>query len=159
LASGNLQLGAAQNAGQLVIDMKSFAAETPAARKYVGLAGESDDSTRRQVTDNMLGPEVLDVARFPQSTFAIQSASRYVNSQQQGGPPLYILDGQFTLHGVAKHLRLLAQGDEVNGMIHVHGRFDFLQSQFGITPFTKLLGTVGVADKLYVYGDLWVYAR
>jgi polyisoprenoid-binding protein YceI len=156
LASGSLHLGANQSAGELVFDMKSFDADTPAARKYVGLEGESDDSTRKQVNDNMLGTDVLNVARFPTAKFAIQSALPY-SGTKPGTPPQYILDGQFTLHGVTKHLRILAETEESHGMLHARSRFAVLQSQFGITPFTKLLGTIGVADKLTLYGDAWTY--
>ena len=156
LASGSLHLGAEQNAGEFVFDMKSFDADTPAARKYVGLEGESDASTRKQVNDNMRGADVLHVARFPTATFAIQSALPYTGAKS-GSPPQYILDGQFTLHGVTKHLRILAETEESNGMLHVRSRFAVLQSQFGITPFSKLLGTIGVADKLTIYGDSWIY--
>ena len=158
LASGSLQLGANQNAGELVFDMKSFDADTPAARKFVGLEGESDDSTRKQVNDNMLGADVLNVARFPTAKFAIQSALPYKGTKP-GAPPQYILDGQFTMHGVTKHIRILAETEESNGTIHVRSQFAVLQSQFGITPFTKLLGTIGVADKLTIYGDAWIYGQ
>jgi hypothetical protein len=158
LASGNLQLGANQNAGELVFDMRSFDADTPAGRKYVGLQGESDESTRKQVNDNMLGTEVLNVAKFPTAKFDIQSALLYSDAKSDA-PPRYLLDGQFTLHGVTKHLRVLALAEESNGMIHVRTQFAVLQSQFGITPFSKLLGTIGVADKLTIYGDAWINGR
>jgi polyisoprenoid-binding protein YceI len=158
LVSGNIQLGANQNAGELIFDMKSFDADTPAARKYVGLQGESDDSTRKQVNDNMLGADVLDVAKYPTAKFDIQSALPYRGAKPDS-PPQYLLDGQFTLHGVTKHLRVLAQTEESSGMIHVRTQFAVLQSQFGITPFSKLLGTIGVADKLTIYGDAWINAR
>ena len=158
LVSGNVQLGANQSAGELVFDMKSFDADTPAARRYVGLQGESDDSTRKQVNDNMLGADVLDVARFPTAKFDIQSALPY-KSAKPDAQPQYLLDGQFTLHGVTKHLRILAETEESKGMIHVRTQFAVLQSQFGITPFSKLLGTIGVADKLTIYGDAWIYRR
>jgi polyisoprenoid-binding protein YceI len=158
LVSGSIRLGANQNAGELVFDMKSFDADTPAARKYVGLQGESDDSTRKQVNDNMLGADVLDVARFPTAKFDIQSALPY-RAAKPDSPPQYLLDGQFTLHGVSKHLRVLAQTEESSGMIHVRTQFSVLQSQFGITPFSKLLGTIGVADKLTIYGDAWIFGQ
>ena len=158
LVSGNLQLGAKQNAGELVFDMKSFDADTPAARKYVGLEGESDDSTRKEVNDNMRGADVLDVAKFPTAKFVIDSFAPYRNAKS-GAPLQYLLDGKFTLHGVSKHLRILAQTEESNGMIHVRTQFAVLQSQFGITPFSKLLGTIGVADKLTIYGDAWIYGQ
>ncbi len=158
LVSGNVQLGANQSAGELVFDMKSFDADSPAARKYVGLQGESDDSTRKQVNDNMLGADVLDIAKFPTAKFEIQSALPNKSANPDTSPQ-YLLDGQFTLHGVTKHLRILAETEESNGMVHVRTRFAVLQSQFGITPFSKLLGTIGVADKLTIYGDAWIYRR
>ncbi len=158
LASGWVHLGAELNAGELVFDMKSFDADTPAARKYIGLEGESDDSTRKQVNDNMLGADVLNVAKFPTATFVIDSALPY-KSDKKDAPPQYLLDGQFTMHGVTKHLRVLAETGEDKGMIHLRTRFSVLQSQFGITPFTKLLGTIGVADKLTIFGDAWIYGR
>ncbi len=120
LTSGSVQLGSAQGAGELVFNMPSFVAETPAARKYVGLAGDADG---RQVTANMLGPDVLDVANFPQATFSIQSAIRDNATGQ------YLLDGQFALHGVAQHIQVPAQAEMVNGMIHLRGQFAILQTR------------------------------
>ena len=158
LASGNVQLGANQKAGELVFDMKSFDADTPSARKYVGLQSDSDDSTRKEVNDNMRGPDVLDVAKFPTAKFVIDSAAPYRDTKNEGLQQ-YLLDGKFTLHGVTKHLRVLAQAEETKGMIHLRTQFTVLQSQFGITPFSKLLGAVGVADKLTIYGDAWLYGQ
>jgi hypothetical protein len=158
LASGYLHLGANQNAGELVFDMRSFDADTPAGRKYVGLQGEIDADTRKQVNDNMRGPSVLDVAKFPTAKFVVQSALPY-NNAKPDSPPQYLLDGQFTLHGVTKPLRVVAQTQEATGMLHVRTQFAVLQSEFGITPFSKMLGTIGVADKLTIYGDAWVYWR
>jgi hypothetical protein len=156
LVSGFVNLGATQDAGELVFDMRSFDADTPAARKYIGLKGETDDSTREQVNENMLGADVLDVADYPTAKFEIQSATRHEGTKA-GSRPQFLLDGKFTLHGVTKHLRILAETEESRGMIHLRSRFSVLQSQFGITPFTKLLGAIGVADKLTIYGDAWIY--
>jgi len=150
LASGGVQLGAGQRAGELVFDMPSFVAETPAARKYVGLAGDADG---RQVTINMLGPDVLDVANFPQAKFSIGSAVRDPATGQ------YMLDGTFALHGVAQRIQVPATAEMVNGMVHLRGQFAILQTQYGITPYSKAFGAVGVADKLTIWGDLWLYAR
>jgi polyisoprenoid-binding protein YceI len=75
LAAGTLRLGAAEQAGRLVFDMRSFRADTAAARRLLELPGETDPDTHRQVTDNMLGPDVLDVARHPQAIFDVASAN------------------------------------------------------------------------------------
>lgn len=65
LSAGHLRLDAPERAGQLVFDMTSFRADTAEARKALGLRGETDAKTQQQVNDNMLGPDVLDVARHP----------------------------------------------------------------------------------------------
>jgi hypothetical protein len=44
----------------------------------------------------------------------------------------------------------------VNGYTRIFGNFSILQSDFGIMPFRKALGAVGVADRLTIYGELWV---
>jgi polyisoprenoid-binding protein YceI len=72
LKSGSLTLGAVEEAGEIVFDMNSFDADTDAARRYVGLSGSTDASTRRQVNDNMKNTSILNVAQFPTATFAIQ---------------------------------------------------------------------------------------
>ena len=36
------------------------------------------------------------------------------------------------------------------------GNFSLLQTDYGIKPFTTALGAIGVADRLTIYGDLWV---
>ena len=158
IASGHIDLGAAQNAGNLVFDMKTFAAETAAARKFVGLSGEVDASTRQQVNDNMHGADVLNVAKFPTAELVIDSAT-VVQPTQPGGPQKVVLDGKFTLHGVTQWVRIPAEAEVVNGMIHLRGGFAILQSQYGITPYTKFLGAVGVADEIKIWGDLWLHYR
>ena len=121
LASGFVNLGATQNAGELVFNMRSFDADTPAARKYIGLKGESDDSTREQVNENMLGADVLDVAEYPTAKFEIQSATRSEGTKADSRPK-FVLDGKFTLHGVTKHLRIVADTEESHGMIRLRRR-------------------------------------
>ena len=68
-----------------------------------------------------------------------------------------VLEGRLTLHGVPRKIRIPAQVEVVNGMIHLRGNCSILQSQYGIRPFTKMLGAVGVADEVKIWGDLWIY--
>jgi polyisoprenoid-binding protein YceI len=153
LAGGHIQLGAAAKAGELVFDMTSFVAETAQARAVVGLQGEGASAS--QVTANMLGPGVLNVAKFPEARFVIQSAPS-VPVQQAGALPEYELQGEFTLHGVTQPLRIRAQASQKDGKLRLRGRFSILQTKFGITPYKVALGTVGVADQLDVWGEIWL---
>jgi hypothetical protein len=46
--------------------------------------------------------------------------------------------------------------DQVNGWWQLRGAFRIRQTDFGIQPYTKLLGAIGVADVLTIYGDLYI---
>ncbi|MBL8850967.1 MAG: YceI family protein [Planctomycetaceae bacterium] len=155
LKSGTLLLGASENAGQMEFDLTSFRADSDGARKYIGLQGSSDAGTRQQVDANMLGAAVLNVARFPTATFVIASAAP-VKKASQRGLPQYQLTGNFTLHGVTRQIQFLADSESKDGWVHLRGSFSILQSQFGIQPFTKAFGAIGVADRLSIWGDLWI---
>jgi polyisoprenoid-binding protein YceI len=157
LKSGRIQLGQPENAGELVFDMTSFDADTDAARRYVGLEGSTDKSTRQQVNTNMKGADVLNVQKFPLATFRIASAKLLQEKGRQGLPE-YQLDGRFTLHGVTQPLRFQATGEELDGRIHLRGSFSILQTNYGIRPYSRAFGAVGVTDKLTIYGDLWLEA-
>lgn len=161
LKSGTVSLGAAEKAGSLVFDMNSFDADTPAARRYVGLQGTTDASTRRQVNANMKGAAVLNVQRFPVATFTIQSAKRLPEKNRRGNT-VYNLAGTFTLHGVTRRIAFNAEAAAVDTRsaagastgTRLRGNFVIHQTQFGITPFSKAFGAVGVTDALRIYGDI-----
>ncbi len=153
--SGRLQLGAMQNAGELVIDMSTFNADTDDARRYVGLDGSTDAGTRKEVNANMLGPDVLDVQRFPTATFKVNSIQA-VKAKRPNAPQQIQLAGDFTLHGTTNKLTVIADTAKANGYVRIYGNFSILQSDYGIKPFSKALGAVGVADRLTIYGELWV---
>jgi polyisoprenoid-binding protein YceI len=155
LSEGLVRLGAEHNAGRLVFDMASFAADTDHARRAIGLDGTTDESTRKQVDANMRGAAVLDVARFPTATLQIDSA-RPTGEKSPRELPLYELHGQFTLHGKSRPVQILAEAEERRGWVRLRGAFAILQSQFGIKPFSKAFGAIGVADRIDIWGDIWV---
>ena len=157
LVSGRVILDAPQNAGQLVFDMQSFLADTPEARKALGLAGETDASTRKQTTANMLGPDVLDVARHPTATFDIESALR-PQRPVKGAKPTVDLVGTFTLHGVARKVVIPAEVGAAGRVLRLIGSFRIKQTDFGIKPYKKLGGVVGVTDELVIHGDIRIAA-
>jgi len=154
LLASNLILGAHHNAGTLVFDMTSFDADTDTARRYVGLGGTTDASTRKAVNENMKGAYVLDVRRYPTATYQVDSA-KPTGQTSNRGLPTYRLDGQFTLHGTTRPLSILVETELVKGWLHVRGGFTIKQTDFGITPYSKAFGAIGVANDLKVYGDIY----
>ena len=157
VASGTIRLGVAQQAGEIVFDMKSFVCDTADSRKYVGLKGTTDESTQTQTTANMVGSSILDVANHPTATYAIRS-SLPLAKHQPTDPDWYELSGDFTLHGITRPLVVRAVAQSTAGGISLRGRFGVKQTDFGITPFSKALGAIGVADEVKVFGDLVVGA-
>ena len=155
LSSGRLMLGAESSAGQLVFDMRSFDADTDLARRYLGLEGTTDKSTRSQVNANMKASSVLDVSRYPTATFEVASA-KATNQKNSEGRPLFELIGTFTLHGKQQPLRVQADVEQARGWLHVRGNFSIKQTSFGIKPYSKAFGVIGVADALRIHGDFWV---
>ncbi|MDX1929370.1 MAG: YceI family protein [Pirellulaceae bacterium] len=158
LKSGELHLDqpdASGSYGKLVFDMTSFEADSDAARKYVGLEGSTDEATRKQVNENLLGKEVLDVEQYPTATFEAKRITKLAELSKRG-LPRYKFEGDFTLHGITKPLEFAADVEVVKGWNHLRGGFAILQSAYGIKPYSKMLGAVGVTDRLLIYGDLIV---
>ena len=154
LSSGNMLLSST-GTGNLVFNMKSFDADTPRARKYLGLEGATDDATRKKVNENMLGVEILNVAKFATAKFE-RITIRPKNTTSKRLLPEYLLVGDFTLHEKTRPVEVLCDLEVKDGWNHFRGSFKILQSNFGIKPFSKMLGAVGVTDELTIYGDLWV---
>jgi polyisoprenoid-binding protein YceI len=155
LQSGRVEFGGEQQAGELVFDMAHFAADTNDARNYLGLDGSSDPSTQRKVTENMLGSAVLDVAQFPTASYKI-TAVRDTGKRTQRQAPIFEFAGVFTLHGVARPLKFLVEAEPQEHWTRLRGSFPIRQTDFGITPFSKAFGAIGVADQLKIYGDVLI---
>ncbi len=149
---GVIHLGATRNAGRVVADLTSFVADPDYARKVLGLPGTTDTDTQRKVTSNMLSADVLDVLKFATATGTIDSA-QVLQQPSTNGLPQYLLEGELTLHGVTKKMSVVAEAVEQNGWVRLRGHVSLRQSDFGITPYTAMLGALGVADQLELYGE------
>ena len=51
-------------------------------------------------------------------------------------------------------LKFLVDVQPANGWQRIRGGFAINQTDFGITPFSKAFGAVGVADRLTIWGDV-----
>lgn len=155
LKPSRLVLNATEDAGTLVFDMTSFDADTDPARRFLGLEGSTSASTRQQVNQNMKGRDILDTARYPESTFVVHSSlpTGKLDSKKR---PEYELRGEFTLHGVTKPLRVLCYIEKARGWIRILGQFPIKQTDFAIKPYSKALGAIGVANELRIHGAIWL---
>lgn len=114
--------------------------DSAALRVIDAKASEKD---RDEIQKTMLGPEVLDVARFSEIAFRSTSA-------ESAGSNSWRVRGDLTLHGQTRPITIeVAQSD---------GRFTghavFKQSDFGIKPVRVAGGTVRVKDELRIDFDI-----
>jgi len=101
----------------------------------------------QKVQQTMLGPQVLDVARFP----AVRFRSRIVRADRiQPGVYAVAVAGEFSLHGVTKAItapvRLETKGDTLT----VTGKLVVKQTDFGIQPISAGGGLVNVEDDVTI---------
>ena len=129
LKGGSIRLGAKENAGLLEFDLTSFQVDTKEARRYVRLNGEIDATTQAEVTANMLGQYVLDISSYPTATFAIDSAIP-LRKDRPNSPRRVQLDGQFTLHGTTRPLRVIAVAIPESGGVRLRGSFTLMQRDY-----------------------------
>ena len=151
--SGSLRLNEAKNAGSIVFDMTTFVADTTEARTFLGLKGETSESTRVQVSENMRGAAVLDVVKFPTATFKINSALP-IKRRDPDENPIYQLDGTFMLRDVTRPLRVDVEAEEVDGKLHIHGEFPLKQTEVSNHPFFQSIWNSRREGRAEDYGEI-----
>jgi polyisoprenoid-binding protein YceI len=99
---------------------------------------------RAEVQARMVSADVLDVARFPEITFASTSI-------QHNGPDRWTVAGQLTLHGQTRAITFPVT--RVNEMYR--GDAQIRQRDFGIEPIRIAGGTVKVKDEVKVTFEIY----
>jgi len=94
---------------------------------------------REEVQTRMLGPEVLDAAKFPEITFASTAI-------EPAGQDRWQVSGRLTIHGRTQPIRFTVtrQKDKYRGEAAIR------QRDFGIEPIKIAGGTVKVKDEVTV---------
>jgi hypothetical protein len=111
-------------------------------RMHVLDAGLSPQD-REQMQTRMLGPEILDVTRFPQIWFRSTTVQRVE-------PDGWLVRGELTLHGQTHVVAVKAavEGGRYKGSASVK------QTDFGISPISIAGGTVRVKDEMTIDFDM-----
>lgn len=105
----------------------------------------------RQKIESTMRDEVLEVSKYPDITFR----SSEVNATKTGeGQYQARIQGEITLHGVARPLTINAQLGFGDRVLHAKGAFSLKQSSFGIKPVSVAGGTIKVKDELKFTFDI-----
>jgi polyisoprenoid-binding protein YceI len=128
------------------IDKSTVKLRIPTKSLAVVDPGESEKD-RQDVQATMGSEKVLDVAKFPEITFASSSVS--AAKKTSDGWEL-TLAGTLNLHGVEKPVSFPVHLHADNNELRGQGEISILQTDYGITPIRVGGGTVKVKDKLKI---------
>ncbi len=102
-----------------------------------------DPGKRAEVQQRMLGPEVLDAARFPDISFTSTAIT-------SSGPERWTVTGRLTIHGRSTEITF--------PVVRANGRFTgtvaIRQRDFGIQPISIAGGTVKVKDEVRIQFEI-----
>jgi polyisoprenoid-binding protein YceI len=127
------------------IDAKAMAVEITVVTAQMKVTdSDVSEKDRAEIESTMLGPKVLDAARFPEIRF---NSSRV----EQTSPGHIRVMGTLMLHGVSKELVFEVTGDTM----HYQGKTKIKQTAFGIKPVTVGGGTVKVKDEVEIDFDVY----
>jgi polyisoprenoid-binding protein YceI len=127
------------------VDTKDMAVEiTVITARMKVTDSDVSEKDRAEVQSTMLGPKVLDAAKFPEI--------RFKSSQvEQTGPGHFRVMGKLDLHGASKELVFEVTGDANR----YKGKTKLKQTDFGIQPVTAAGGAVKVKDELEIEFDVY----
>ncbi len=106
--------------------------------------------SRDEVDRKTAGPLVLDSEHFRDITLHAESA----NARAEGAGLQGVLHGVLTLHGTARPLDVPFQARAEGAGYRVSGSARFLQTDFGIRPYSIAGGSIGVDDEIHVEFEL-----
>jgi polyisoprenoid-binding protein YceI len=128
-----IQSGQVKESGALSVVLR---VDTPKLRV---LDPEASESTRAQIQETMLGPQVLDADRFREIRFRSTEI-------EPRGPEQWIVHGNLTLHGRER----LVSFEVVLKEDHYRGSLPLKQTDFGMKPVTIAGGSVKVKDDVKI---------
>ncbi len=150
--TGSIQLHDDPSRSRLALQfpVAGIEVDDPALRTAAGADFSSEISAagRAGTQQHMLGERVLDAARFPLVTLRSESIARLPE-----GATLR-LAMRITVHGRDAVVNVPVRWERQGDLLSAHGEFSVLQSQFGMTPYSAMLGAMRVADRIDIDFDL-----
>jgi len=133
-----------QVSGDITARVGDFKIDEPAARQAAGadFPGEIPAKDIAGTRQNMLGPQLLDGAQFPELHASVLRA--------HGGPSEYAVTLALTVHGVGSTQDFPAHLTMTPRELTAEGEISVSQHALGLQPFSILLGALSVDDSLRV---------
>jgi hypothetical protein len=145
-AAGYAWLGREQRQSgfELRLPVASFVVDDPDARAAAGtdFAGDVPIEAREATYRNLLRPEVLDAARYPEIVVRCEGLS--------GTWEKPVATVQVTLKDTARLIDVPLGLQRSDRTLEAEGSFRIRQTDFGLTPFSVAGGAVQVADEVEI---------
>lgn len=106
---------------------------------------DASEKDRTEIQQTMLGPQVLDVQRYPEITFRSTAV-------EPAGTGAWNIQGNLTLHGQTRPVSVAVS--EKAG--HYVGHALLSQREFGMKPVRFAGGTVKVKDEIRIEFDIYL---
>jgi polyisoprenoid-binding protein YceI len=120
--------------------------------KAASLLVQDDVSNRdRLEIERQMRDEVLETGRFPDILYKCSSAS---GSEPAAGPSIVRLNGQLSLHGVARPLPIDAHVNVTGDLLRASGEISLRQTDYDIRLVSAMAGALKIKDELKVSFDI-----
>jgi YceI-like domain len=148
--SGRVWLGTTPDLSgfEIRLPVEEFVVDDPQARAAAGpeFAANVPEDARTGTRQNMLGPDVLDAARYPE---VVVGSIGVLSSL----PPSTV-KARIVVHGVQQEIEVPVETRIDAGAIAAKGSFRIRQSDFGIKPFSIVGGAIAVEDEVEIRFDI-----
>ncbi len=125
--------------------VSALAVDPGSSRTWEGLEGTTADGDKAKIKENLAGKHQLQADLFPSISYQSTSCS--------GSGGTYDVKGNLTIHGKSKAVttKMTIQAD---GAFAARGSFKATHADFGIEPFSALLGALKNAPELKFVVDV-----
>ncbi len=120
---------------EITVQTASLKADDPRLRHAYGLDGEIDADDRETIEESMKDDEQLDVKRYPTIRFVSTAV-------KQTAPGKYAIEGELTLRGKTRAVKLTADVTIGGGRFEGKGKLSINHTAFGFEPYSAMLGAV-----------------
>jgi polyisoprenoid-binding protein YceI len=114
------------------------------------LIGEKNVGEREAV-EGALREDVLETSKYPEISF---KTKRVTSARRGDGTWDVRLVGELSLHGVKRAVTIPARVSLEGDALHAIGVFELRQTDFDITPFSFVKGTVAIKDVITLSFDM-----
>lgn len=123
----------------VTVETASLIPDEPALREKLRVGPPVKDSDRKTIEEHLKGPGQLDIEKF--ATIHFESTQSMLDEKGKGS-----IKGRLTLHGVTRDVEVPVTVTLLENRLRGSARLRIALSDYGVQPFSALLGMLGNRD-------------